>query len=517
MLRHLFARRCRAPTRRDKRRYRPECLRLEDRNAPSIVPAGPDLFLDQYGTNTHVAMAADGSYLVTWQEHEGTYYFPTYGQRFTANNTALGPVFPIMPGGDEYWLDPGPAAVAVNPAGNQYVFAWSKGVAMDQREIYFNHVTALGALTGEDHGQANTTNTTAINADTDVAMFADGSFVVVWATKVGNDNYDVSARRFSAGGTALDFNEFVVANRAAMERRPVVAASPGGRFVIAWEDGSNVHFSVYSASGVRTVPEQAVSTAPLASGYARLAASMDPAGNFVLAWDTAGGRVAYQKFDALGQSLTGQLSVGGGVTPAESPSVALADDGRFVIAYDDKTNTYAAVYSAAGQEIDRSLVAANSTWASVAWHGGSFVVASNTGSWSGDVHARAFREEAPPGPVAPGVQDITSAVLVRAGRRRHLGGRYRQKVTVVNRGGQAFAGPIRLVVDGLRRKIRLMKRSGMTTAMPPMYSPYKHGAPGADNVFSPGETLTFVLDYVKPGRVPFKKYWFRVLAGPGVA
>src|SRR5262249_33522353 len=162
-------------------------------------------------------------------------------------------------------------------------------------------------------------------------------------------------------------------------------------------------------------------------------------------WDAAGDKVAYQKFNALGKPLTDQLYVGGGVTPARWGSVALADDGRCVIAYDDGTNVYAAVYSAAGQEIDRSLIAANGIVSGVAWHGNSFLVAYLTGdpTFTGS-HVQAFREE-PPAPVAPGVLDITPSVLVRAGRRRHLGGRYRQKVTVVNRGGQAFAGPVRLV------------------------------------------------------------------------
>ncbi len=93
-------------------------------------------------------------------------------------------------------------------------------------------------------------------------------------------------------------------------------------------------------------------------------------------------------------------------------------------------------------------------------------------------------------------------------------GRTRLRLTLRNSSGGAITGPLSLVLTNLPRKARLHKGSGFTALVPPAGRPYLSVLPGADGLFSPGETLTVVLEFA--GKVP-KRYrpTFRIVAGVG--
>jgi hypothetical protein len=107
-----------------------------------------------------------------------------------------------------------------------------------------------------------------------------------------------------------------------------------------------------------------------------------------------------------------------------------------------------------------------------------------------------------PPPAPTEVMPLVTATPDRArfnARRR----RYRQEVFVYNAGGAGLSGPVRLVLDGLSRKVKLRNPAGFS----PAGSPFVVITPGG---LGPGQALTVVLEFTgnrRPVYVP------RVVAG----
>jgi hypothetical protein len=70
-----------------------------------------------------------------------------------------------------------------------------------------------------------------------VTADADGDFVVVWNDNNldGPDGYFIKGRRVSAAGV-VQGAEFTVASVDYYEREPRAASTPGGEFVVVWDD-----------------------------------------------------------------------------------------------------------------------------------------------------------------------------------------------------------------------------------------------------------------------------------------
>src|SRR5262249_37914538 len=88
----------------------------------------------------------------------------------------------------------------------------------------------------------------------DVAMDADGDFVVAYTLQFNSTDQDVLARRYSRTGSFL--GEINVANAGSVdERSPSIGMAPDGRFAIAYEtlvDGAtqgNIGLVRYSPTG----------------------------------------------------------------------------------------------------------------------------------------------------------------------------------------------------------------------------------------------------------------------------
>jgi hypothetical protein len=115
-----------------------------------------------------------------------------------------------------------------------------------------------------------------------------------------------------------------------------------------------------------------------------------------------------------------------------------------------------------------------------------------------------------------GAQNVTTAVsLTRGGFRfNHGTDRYVQTVILTNTSTQAIHSPVSLVLDSLSSNATLFNRSGLTAAAAPSGSPYLNVGLGSDNVLSPGESATGVLEFTNPSNESIT-YDARVLAGAG--
>jgi uncharacterized delta-60 repeat protein len=115
---------------------------------------------------------------------------------------------------------------------------------------------------------------------------------------------------------------------------------------------------------------------------------------------------------------------------------------------------------------------------------------------------------------SPPLQDVSPLVKVLLGKAKRVGGRYRQRVTLVNVGPQALHGPLALVLDGLKKPARVVKAQGKTLSLAPVGSPYLVLDPGPGPL-QVGQARTFVIRFRSPNSKKIA-YTPRVLAGVGI-
>ena len=178
-----------------------------------------------------VDFAADGSFVITWQNadiNNGDIYF----QRYNSSGVAQGG----NTRANTYTTDvQNHPDVAVHDDGS-FVITWmSNGQDGNQNGMYFQRFNASGVAQGA---------VTRINQTTTGEQYygtvdsdASGNFVTTWMSDDGN-GYGIYARRFDASGTALS-NEFLVNTHITGDQgSPNVAVDADGDFIITWHDSS---------------------------------------------------------------------------------------------------------------------------------------------------------------------------------------------------------------------------------------------------------------------------------------
>lgn len=185
-----------------------------------------------------------------------------------------------------------------------------------------------------------------------VAMAPDGRFVVVWGG--GTENPDlVYGRRFAADGRPLGLR-FPLARNKDHQDSPDVAMAADGSFVTAWVQGVepddpddphevavDVYFRRFSASGRPLGPEALAIGGHEEQSGPRVA--LRPDGSFIVACDNYGGESSFydvyaRLFARSGAPLGDVFQVNDGPQPEvtqHGPSIAVASDGRFAIAWTD--------------------------------------------------------------------------------------------------------------------------------------------------------------------------------------
>jgi hypothetical protein len=181
------------------------------------------------------------------------------------------------------------------------------------------------------------------NYETRSASSANGASVVVWVNTVNASNHDIYAQRYDALGRPAG-PPIAVDASAADSYGPAVAMDASGRFVVTWVDygpstGPGViEMRAYSAAGVPLTPITRVSTG---SDWAPSVAASN--GSFVVAYAHYNGA----NFDILARRYTyasgipvaqPAFAVAATAQGEFSPSVAMAPDGRFDVAYQYEYN-----------------------------------------------------------------------------------------------------------------------------------------------------------------------------------
>jgi hypothetical protein len=330
---------------------------VERRVMFSAAAVGPEFQVNSFtpGDQTTysdraVATDANGNFAVTWRSYnqDGSGW-GVYAQRYNAAGAAQGGEFRVntVTAGDQ-----SRPVIAMDSAGD-FIVAWtSTGQDGSGDGIYAQRFHADGSRIGVEL-RANT-STAGNQWDPSVAMDGGGNFVIAWTSNgqdprsVPNKKDSVSdgvyAQRFNADGTRIGGEFRVNTYFADSQQNPAVATDPAGDFVVAWQslgqDGDNwgVYAQRYNAAGSPQGGEFRLNAYTTSSQLGPVV-SMDGLGNFVAVWESFGQDgsmygVFARRFTAAGAARGVEFEVNSYALDQQlDASVAVAPDGGFAITW----------------------------------------------------------------------------------------------------------------------------------------------------------------------------------------
>lgn len=294
---------------------------------------------EQGQSEADIAVAGDGSFVVVWQG-QGGYNPAIFGQRFTSSATLIGTEFQVNSYTLAYQSQP---TVAADAAG-EFVVVWTTyGLDGHSNGVFGQRFASSGVPAGAEF-LVNSYTMYSQNAP-DVHAESDGDFVVVWASPDG-DASGIFGRQFASSGTPIgsDFqiNTFTQSN----QFEPVVAAGPGGGFVVTWSSGddsdgsgSGVFARRFTSTAVMSGTEFQVNTyTPTYQNHPAIAGSST---GFAIVWHgfdpdavTPADNVFTTFYDSAGDPIVGDVEVSPlTCTRRRDPDVCQGADGDFVVVY----------------------------------------------------------------------------------------------------------------------------------------------------------------------------------------
>jgi hypothetical protein len=344
------------------------CFSFATPSVAQFIYDGPEHFISgQQQDGEYLARAqqnaagdAGGNYIVVWDSYPteaGEY--DVFARRFAPDGSALAPTFQVNQGAARGQLF-GTVAMA---ADGRFVVAW------DDREIddpYGNGPSEVGARLFDAAGNAVTgdlavnTYTTGNQGVTSVAMAPDGRFVVLWESgpHLGSDppqdgdSYGVFGQLYDATGAPVG-SEFAVNDyTTGSQLEPLVAMSADGSFVVVWHGqgpgspSGGVFARVFDSSAVPTGSQFEVDQGG-GTFHFKPHVAADPDGSFVVVWEVAGAfdgdfsGILARRFDASGDALTSQFLVNTITAGTQvDPTVATHGDGTFSVLWEDFEEFY---------------------------------------------------------------------------------------------------------------------------------------------------------------------------------
>ncbi|MGV3523899.1 MAG: hypothetical protein ACO1RX_06710 [Candidatus Sericytochromatia bacterium] len=292
---------------------------------------------DGYQEDPDVAMDANGNFVVVWEED----YSDLHAQRYNSQGMPVGSEFQVMrENGNEEQDNP---AVAMDSEGD-FVVAWT-GYEYESNDdqVFAQRYDSQGNTVGSVMAVNN--NLENDKYDVDVALDADGDFVLVWESEENDEeDYGIYARRFSNTGADIDGTEFRVNTLTnGSHYNPNVGMDASGNFTIVWqnEDQNAISGRQYNTGGNAVGNEFRVNTFGNSEAqHPRIA--MNGAGQFVVVWDIEGQDgaetgVYAQRFNSAAVPQGAEFRVNSvPYFSEEHPSVAIDSGGRFgVVWYGD--------------------------------------------------------------------------------------------------------------------------------------------------------------------------------------
>ncbi|MAT16783.1 MAG: hypothetical protein CMJ46_16110, partial [Planctomyces sp.] len=290
-------------------------------------------------TSRNVAMAADGSYVITWYSlnQDGDLY-GVFARRFDIDGNAMGNEFQVNSHTAGNQNEP---VVAMSSTGS-FVIVWSSNFQDGSGNgVYAQLFDSAGSPIGNEFLVNTYTNSDQWTPS--VAMSDAGQFVVTW-TSSGQDGSQtgVHGQRYDENGVPLGVEFRVNTSTAGSQFHPTVSMADSGQFVVAWTsmNGSepDVYAQRYDASGNPNGGEFRVNTFTNSYQYFP-SVSLSDSGEFIVSWtsldqDGAGGGIYAQRYDANGIPIGNEFRVNSQTADSqEYSSVSLANTGDFLFTW----------------------------------------------------------------------------------------------------------------------------------------------------------------------------------------
>jgi len=319
-------------------------------------PPGPDddddlIPADEWHNQDDPAVASNdyGDYVVVWVEYDDNGDGDIMAQRFDRYGEKIGTEFIV----NTYQIgDQGEPDVAMDAYGN-FAVTWSGEGLVDERgtvdlsSIFARVFDAFGNPVDEQF-MVNKFRQHVQDAPS-VAMDANGDFAITWTSYGQDGDLDgVYARRYTFLGEPKDADDVLV-NTTWLNRQDNsdIAMDADGNYVIVWaayrhpSDNSEwgIFGQLYNAAGARLGGEFLINTFT-ADDQMDAHVAMDDDGDFIVTWasylqDGSGWGVYARRFDPAGNARDGNAFRVNQTTAywQYQPDVAMDNDGNFVVTW----------------------------------------------------------------------------------------------------------------------------------------------------------------------------------------
>ena len=339
------------------------------------VPIGSEFRVNTATTaaqdSPRVAGTSDGGFVITWDDASGldTSGAGVVAQRYNAAGVAQGANFVVNTS-----FSSTQSSSAVDGYSGGFAVVWVSSTSLaggaDSNDIYLRRFDNNGVqVTAET--RVSTTPGNAADAQNgsqatpDVAAYANGNLVIVWADQSGNDGnlYGVYGRRYDAATGNFSDTFLVNTTTTSYQYEPAVATLSDGGFVVVWrsddQDASSagVYAQRFDASGAKAGAELRINETTAGGQYQPDVTGLST-GGFVVTWlndnfDLSGTGTTFdiyvREYNAAGAAIDGQRKL---LSPSANgtenqPAIADLGSGNFVVTYsnylttaEDGTNSY---------------------------------------------------------------------------------------------------------------------------------------------------------------------------------
>lgn len=309
-----------------------------------------------------IALHSDGNYVLAWADsRHGN--FDIQAQQYNGSGIAQGPNIRVNDDvGSSHEQLP---SIASDGSGN-FIVTWIDSRNGDRADVYAQRYDANGVAQGSSiHVNDDTGYKRRTKYWTRIAANSKGDFIITWRDGRNNSNNDIFAQRYDNNGVAQGPNILVNDDGGTnTHSTPDAAIDNAGNIVVSWYDNRNGNFDIfaqkYDATGVAQGGNFLISDDGGSSDQYLTTITMDPEGNFVIAWyderhtDGSTGDIYARRYDNIGLPLGSSFPVNDeyGNNDHYWPQIAGASNGDFVICWHDVRNgnwdIYAQKYNNAG-------------------------------------------------------------------------------------------------------------------------------------------------------------------------
>ncbi|MEZ5428821.1 MAG: hypothetical protein R2747_21430 [Pyrinomonadaceae bacterium] len=314
---------------------------------------------------THVAQNANGDCVVTWQSNlQDGNGWGIFARRYNSSGFPQGNEFQV----NTYTLnDQFLPHVGIDAAGN-FVIIWeSENQDGSGYGVYGQRYNSAGVPLGGEF-QINT-YTQGNQHDPDMAMAPNGDFVVVWSSYLQDGSLDgIIGQRFNSAGAPQGTEFQINTYTNGLQAQPEVAMDANGNFVVGWEStgqdssGLGVYGQRFNSAGVPQGNEFQINTFTTNDQFAQ-EPIMSPTGEFIFVWcstaqDGSANGIFGQRYDAAGVPQGGEFQVNSFTAGNQTyPAVAIDNSNNFVVVWESQnqdgsgTGVYGQRFNAAGVKL----------------------------------------------------------------------------------------------------------------------------------------------------------------------